>query len=168
MKTRFPRFLVALLLVFAISSAHGAETAKTASWLSASAKVRFQSNGATTSPATTVYIWAFKPAGTLVDFTCKQVTAGTGGTSISFDVQKNGTTMLSTLGTILIGNGANVSIDAWRNITALAGATRPVIKPMGAAIRVNKGDSIQIVTTESGAYSPHPTYICEAEFLPDI
>jgi uncharacterized protein (DUF2345 family) len=168
MKTRLFRFLLALALVLAFAAAQAAETAKSASWLSASAKVTFQNYGATAAPATTVFLWGFKASGTLVDLTCKQITAGTTGTSVSFDVQKNGTTMLSTLGTITLAAGANVTVDAAKNVTAVSGGTRPVIKPRGAAIRVSKGDSIQIVTTESGSYSPHPTYVCEASFLPDI
>jgi hypothetical protein len=168
MRKTFRSILLAAAVLSVASPALAGTTSRSFEPGSAVSKITLQTAPAlSTAPATETFYWAFKTPGTLVDLVCTQVTAGTSGTSVSFDVQKNGTTMLSTLGTIVIGAGAGKSVDARKEITAVANCTRPVIKPLGTAIRVVKGDKIAIITTEAGSYSPHPTYSCTAVFLPD-
>ncbi len=165
MKKTF-RILLPLLALLAVSRpAVASETAKAFSPRSAVSKIDFQ-GALSTAPVTETFYWRFKTPGTLVDLVCSQVSAGTGGTSVSFDIQKNGVSMLTTLGTITLAAGADKSVDLKREIAAVSGCTRPVAKTF-ALIRVNKGDKITLISTESGTYSPHPTYKCQALFLPD-
>ena len=158
--------LAAVVAIFSLAPSIRADTSRNYPYLSALNKIEIGST-VNTAPATDARYWMFKTPGQLWDFMCTQVTAGTSGTDVNFDIQKNGTTMLSTLGQIPIGAGADKSIDAHKDITAVASAVRPVLKTTPSSIRVAKGDKIAIITTEDGSYSPHPTYRCVALFVPD-
>ncbi len=156
-------------LIFTAAPARAAETSSKFANLSVANKVGFHTGEtAITSPATTRRIWVFKSGARLFDFVCNQVSAGVGGTSIQIDLQKNGVTMLSTLMTIPLTAGAPAVVDMAGNIAAISGAVRPKPALTTAAIRLKKGDVVTIVSTETGAYSGHPTYECEAVFTPDM
>ena len=161
--------LAVLSLLATAAPARASETSGKFANLSVANKVGFHTGEtAITSPATTRRIWAFKSGGRLFDVVCNQITAGTTGTSIQVDVQKNGTTMLSTLMTIPLSGGANAKVDMAGNIAAISGAVRPKAATVVAAQRVAKGDVVTIVTTETGGYGTHPTYECEVVFTPDM
>jgi hypothetical protein len=103
----------------------------------------------------------------LVDATVYQVSAGTTGTSWTLNVRNAaGASVLTTTATITQAAGASVAVDAKAQIAAVAGCTRPVIKTDGTEV-ITKGGFLDIYTTESGSYSPHPVGVVVLVFQPN-
>lgn len=110
-------------------------------------------------------VYPYSAPGRLVDVIHYQNGAGTGGTSYTLDVKVGATSLLSTLGVVTLASGADKITDAKAEVALPAGWTRPVIKSTSEAV-VMKGAVILINTTETGTYSPHPTFMVELVFEP--
>jgi hypothetical protein len=103
----------------------------------------------------------------LVDAIVYQVSAGTTGTSWTLNVRNAaGASVLTTTATITQAAGASIVVDAKAQIAAVAGCTRPVIKTDGTEA-ITKGGFLDIYTTESGSYSPHPVGVVVLVFQPN-
>lgn len=88
----------------------------------------------------------------IVDVVAGQSQAGVGGTSYTYDIQKNGVSILSTLGGFTLAGGASIATDAKGELTAPTGATRPVLKK-DSTILIKKGDIFTVVFTVTGTYT---------------
>ena len=79
----------------------------------------------------------------VVDVIISQPYAGTGGTSYTINILKNGTTMLTTNGAITQAAAAG-AVDAKGELANVAGYTRPVLKT-DSTVLLKKGDIITFV-----------------------
>lgn len=159
------KLLFAVALIFPVLAIAGAKPSNiTTAALGASSPSRYKelcrASYAVSNNGTTQYVWPYGRA-RLVDIVIHQQGAGTVGTSWSVQVRKilgTYTTMLSTTSTALQSSGATAAtvIDAKGDMALPVGWTRPVIKTDGSEI-VAKGDYLDVLTTESGSYSVHPT-----------
>lgn len=105
------------------------------------------------------WVYPFKGTATLHDVVVNQVVAGTGGTSTTVAVRKNGSVdMLATNATVPLSAGALAVLDMRGELALPSGATRPVAKTDGSET-ITKGDVIYVYSTESGTYSPHATFV---------
>lgn len=102
----------------------------------------------------------------VVDVVAVQTQAGVGGTSFTYDIQKNGVSILSTLGGFTLAGGANIATDAKGELSVPVGVTRPVLKK-DATIFLKKGDNLTIVHTVTGTYTTAAQVAITAVIDPD-
>jgi hypothetical protein len=104
----------------------------------------------------TSFVYPYPGGARLVDVVVSQVAAGTGGTSVAVDAKNAAVvSLLTTPLSATLASGANVVTDARGNLSLPSGWTRPVIKTDATPV-VAQGASIQLVVTETGAYTVHP------------
>jgi hypothetical protein len=171
--TKIPKLLAVLALcAFASSAAaQGIVGPITTGRISRSTAARYVfwvppwftvANGST--PARFVYPYA--AGARLVDVLVYQVAAGTVGTSWTLNVRNAaGTSLLTTTATLTLASGANQTTDAKGAVALPSGWTRPVLKT-DATVDIAKGGFLDIYTTETGAYTVHPTGVVVLVFEP--
>lgn len=118
-----------------------------------------------------VAVWSWKSKGTLVDFVVHQVTAGTvasGTPTTTVDLKINGTTTLATLAKTAQADGAGSVVDMRKDLALPTNGVRPVKSATASALRISKGQRLQVVTADvGGTYTTRPTFIISAVFDPD-
>lgn len=108
-------------------------------------------------PKTQAFSSSLPSFGKIVDVVFGHAIAGTGGTSVVYNVKKNGTTIFTTNCTILPTAAAALSFDTKLELgsAVLTGVTRPVLKT-DSTIYVKKGDIFSVDTTITGVYTLNP------------
>lgn len=162
--------LLVLVLVPAFALAQGVGPAKIGtsriSKRAAAHYVLLGMSNAGTVPGTLVrFIYPYSAGAKLVDIVAYTYSVGVGGTSWSFSVRNAaGTSLLSTLGTMALADGA-VAMDTVGDIPKPTNSTRPVLKT-DSTVSVSKGSFIDVYATETGTYSTHPTAMVVLVFEP--
>lgn len=103
----------------------------------------------TDSTANFVCCWPYLARGKITDVMVNQSVTGANGTSVTADVLKNGTSVLSTTAITVVA--ATAKVDAAGDFAAGAN-TAPVLKT-DSTVLVNKGDLITVSLTLQGTYS---------------
>jgi hypothetical protein len=89
----------------------------------------------------------------IVDVVIAQANAGAGGTSVTFNVKKNGTTIFGTNGVFLLAAAANTAIDAKAEIATVTNTTRPVLTTTVSNLLLKKGDVVSVDIVVAGTYT---------------
>jgi len=97
---------------------------------------------------------ALQTLGKVVDVIIYQAAVGVGGTSVTCNILKNGTTIFTTNGVIALASGV-AAIDAKGELAVPTGATRPVLKT-DSTVLCKKGDVFALTTTVTGTYTTAP------------
>lgn len=92
--------------------------------------------------------------GKVVDVIVYQANVGVGGTSVTCNILKNGTTIFTTNPVMALASGVT-AIDTKGELAVPTGATRGVLKT-DSTVLCKKGDVFALTTTVSGTYTGAP------------